>query len=217
MAAFAAPGRWTASAEIRGRRLRRAPRRPCAFTTSKPPPAALGTTSLADYAADLEEEIAGAGSSRRSWSAIRWAGLLAQMLAAREVARALCWRRPRPGACRLPPCSRSAPPRRCCCRWASGTRCWSPLRYRAGPFAGPLPRELRDEVYDRLGAGIGPRHLRDDALGPGHEPRQRSGCRKVTAPLLFLAGSEDRINPPGRWSASPRSMATARPSKSCPA
>ena len=64
MAAFAGPGRWTVSPRnfaapgYRGRNARR-----CAITTGAKPPDGLGTTSLLDYAADLEQ------AHRRRWTA----------------------------------------------------------------------------------------------------------------------------------------------------
>ena len=51
------------------------------FHNGARPPAALGTTGLADYAADLEDEIR-RWVKRRSWSAIPWAGCWPR-----------CWRR----------------------------------------------------------------------------------------------------------------------------
>ena len=87
---------------------------PCLrFHDQKPPPAALGTTGLGEYAADLEDEIQALGTAP-ILVGHSMGGLLAQQLAARMEARALaCWRLRRPGARRRPLCSRLAPPRRC--------------------------------------------------------------------------------------------------------
>ncbi len=148
------------------------------FHNGARPPAALGTTGLADYAADLEDEMEALGG-RPSWWAIPWAGLLAQMLAARRDVAALIllapsapWGVPahhpvrdrrRPGAApasRLLEHGAGAQPRR-----------------GAGPFARQAAAPYARRGVRALCAGIGPRHLRDHELGPGPQPRQRSGCR----------------------------------------
>ena len=179
MALSAGPGRWTVcKREIRGRRLYRHRALP-ALSRQKPPPAALGTTGLGDYAADLEDEIA-ALTTPPILVGHSMGGLLAQMLAARMRGRArwCCWRRRRPGACRPPPCSRSAPPRRMHLQPGYWNQMLEPNRDVA--LAHSLDRCRRRHArrgLRPLRAGIRPRHLRDHELGPGHQPRQRGGCR----------------------------------------
>jgi pimeloyl-ACP methyl ester carboxylesterase len=59
-----------------------------------------------------------------------------------------------------------------------------------------LPRHMRDEVYDRLVPESG--RATFEIMNWGLDLNHASGVEadKVTAPLLFLTGSEDRINPP---------------------
>jgi len=59
-----------------------------------------------------------------------------------------------------------------------------------------LPKHMRDEVYDRLVPESG--RATFEILNWGLDLNHASGmeAEKVTAPLLFLTGSEDRINPP---------------------
>ena len=59
-----------------------------------------------------------------------------------------------------------------------------------------LPRHRRDEVYDRLVPESG--RATFEIMNWGLDLNHASGVEieKITAPLLFLTGSEDRINPP---------------------
>ena len=83
--------------------------------------------------------------------------------------------------------------------------------YRRPPCAGPAAAGRARRGARALCAGIGPRHFRDHALGPGHGPRQRSGCR-ARSPVrcwCWRAARTASIRP-ARWSASPRFTADAR-------
>jgi pimeloyl-ACP methyl ester carboxylesterase len=59
-----------------------------------------------------------------------------------------------------------------------------------------LPKDMRDAVYDRFvpESGQATFEVMNWALDMNHASAVDSA--KVTAPLLFLTGSEDRINPP---------------------
>jgi pimeloyl-ACP methyl ester carboxylesterase len=167
------------------------------FHNSVPPPAALGTTSLADYAADLEQEIAGlkeppilVGHSM--------GGLLAQQLAARRKTRALVLLAP------------SAP-------WGIAPTTLFEIGAAQSLHLNPgywnrvlepnrdvalahslekLPRGERDAVYDKLVPESGRATFEIMNWGLDMHHGSAVDTDKVTAPLLFLTGSEDRINPP---------------------
>ena len=60
------------------------------------------------------------------------------------------------------------------------------------------PKAERDAIFRALRAGIGPRHLRNACIGAWIWAAPAKWMRaSVDCPLLFLAGGEDRINPPG--------------------
>ncbi len=106
------------------------------------PPAALGTTGLADYAADLADEISALGQPP-ILVGHSMGGLLAQQLAARVPVRALILLAPSP------------------------------------PWGVP-PTTL----FEIMSWGLDLNHASE------------VDADAVTAPLLLLTGSEDRINPP---------------------
>ena len=71
-------------------------------------------------------------------------------------------------------------------------------RCRRGAFAGPFATGRARRGVRALCAGIGPRHLRDHALGARHAPRQRSGCdARSHVRCCSWPAASDRINPPG--------------------
>jgi len=161
------------------------------------PPAALGTTGLADYVADLEDEIR-ALNGPPILVGHSMGGLLAQQLAARLEVRALILLAP------------SAP-------WGTPPTTLFEIGAAQAMHLNPgywnkvlepnrdvalahsldkLPKHMRDEVYDRLVPESG--RATFEILNWGLDLNHASGVEvdKVTAPLLFLTGSEDRINPP---------------------
>lgn len=167
------------------------------FHDGKRPPAALATTGLTDYAADLEQEI-------RTLKAPpilvghSMGGLLAQMLAARLQVRALVLLAP------------SAP-------WGVAPTTlfeigaahvmhlhpgyWNQVLEPSRDVAlahslDKLPRHMRDEVFGRFVPESG--RATFEIMNWGIDFHQASAVDSdaVTAPLLFLTGSEDRINPP---------------------
>jgi pimeloyl-ACP methyl ester carboxylesterase len=171
---------------------------PCLrFHDQKPPPAALGTTGLCDYATDLEEEVGALGAAPILLGH-SMGGLLAQQLAARIEVRALILLAP------------SAP-------WGTPPTTLFEIGAAQAMHLNPgywnkvlepnrdvalahsldkLPKHMRDEVYDRLVPESG--RATFEILNWGLDLNHASGVEvaKVTAPLLFLTGSEDRINPP---------------------
>jgi pimeloyl-ACP methyl ester carboxylesterase len=171
---------------------------PCLrFHDHKPPPAALGTTGLSDFAADLEEEVRALGEVP-ILVGHSMGGLLAQQLATRLEVRALILLAP------------SAP-------WGTPPTTLFEIGAAQAMHLNPgywnkvlepnrdvalahsldkLPKHMRDEVYDRLVPESG--RATFEILNWGLDLNHASGVEagKVTAPLLFLTGSEDRINPP---------------------
>jgi pimeloyl-ACP methyl ester carboxylesterase len=173
-------------------------RTPCLrFHDQKPPPSALGTTGLGEFAADLEDEIRALGTAPILLGH-SMGGLLAQQLAARMDARALILLAP------------SAP-------WGTPPTTLFEIGAAQAMHLNPgywnkvlepnrdvalahsldkLPKHMRDEVYDRLVPESG--RATFEILNWGLDLNHASGVEteKVRAPLLFLTGSEDRINPP---------------------
>jgi len=171
---------------------------PCLrFHDQKPPPTALGTTGLGEFAADLEDEIRALGASPILLGH-SMGGLLAQQLAARLDVRALILLAP------------SAP-------WGTPPTTLFEIGAAQAMHLNPgywnkvlepnrdvalahsldkLPKHMRDEVYGRLVPESG--RATFEILNWGLDLNHASGveAEKVTAPLLFLTGSEDRINPP---------------------
>ena len=167
------------------------------FHGQKRPPAALGTTGLKDYAADLEQEIAGLGAAPILLGH-SMGGLLAQMLAARVKAAALVLLAPSPpwgvapttlfeiGAAQ----SMHLQP-------GYWSQILEPNRHVAVAHSlDRLPRDMRDAVYDRFVPESG--RATFEIMNWALDFNQASAVKAdaVTAPLLFLTGSEDKINPP---------------------
>jgi pimeloyl-ACP methyl ester carboxylesterase len=171
---------------------------PCRrFHDQNPPPAALGTTGLADYAADLMEEIRALDASPILLGH-SMGGLLAQMLASRVKVAGLILLAPSPPwgvapttlfeigaaqALHLHP--------------GYWNMVLQPNRDVALAHSlDKLPRHMRDEVYGRLVPESG--RATFEIMNWGLDLNHASGvdADAVTAPVLFLTGSEDRINPP---------------------
>jgi non-heme chloroperoxidase len=161
------------------------------------PPKALATTSLLDYAADLEAEIV-----RLDEAPIllghSLGGLLAQMLAARGLARA---------AVLLAP---SAP-------WGIYPTSMFEVAaaqalYLNGDFwnkiiephydsvavysLGKLPAQRREELFSRFVPESGLAAFEASHWAFDLKRASYVSARKVTCPLLCLSGSEDKVNPP---------------------
>lgn len=164
---------------------------------AKPAPA-LATTSLLDYAADLEKQIA-AMASPPILIGHSMGGLLAQMLAARrEIAAAILLAPTAPWG--VPPST----------LFEIGTA--QSLMLRVGFWSMILepdpnvvaahsldrfPEAQRKLMFDKFCPEAGRAIF--EALHWGLDMRRASevDIRKVTCPLLFLTGGSDRISPPG--------------------
>jgi len=161
------------------------------------PPAALGTTGLNDYAADLEAEIKTLGKPP-ILVGHSMGGLLAQMLAARQDVAALILLAP------------SAP-------WGTPPTTLFEIGAAQSLHMHPgywnmvlepnrdvalahsldrLPRHMRDEVFGHFVPESGRATFEIMNWGLDLNRASEVDVDAVTAPLLFLTGSEDRINPP---------------------
>jgi pimeloyl-ACP methyl ester carboxylesterase len=170
---------------------------PLRFHDENPPPAALGTTGLLDYVADLEAEIA-ALKTPPILVGHSMGGLLAQMLAARCDVAALVLLAP------------SAP-------WGIAPTTlfeigaahamhlqpgyWNQLLEPNRDVAlahslDRLPKNMRDAVYDRFVAESGRATFEVMNWGLDMNRASEVEASAVTCPILFLTGAEDRINPP---------------------
>ena len=171
---------------------------PCLrFHDQSPPPAALGTTGLADYASDLEEEIKHMGAPP-ILVGHSMGGLLALQLASRVAVRALILLAP------------SAP-------WGTPPTTLFEIGAAQAMHLQPgywnmvlepnrdvalahsldkLPRHMRDDVLDRLVPESGRATFEIMSWGLDLSHASEVDADAVSAPLLFLTGSEDRINPP---------------------
>ncbi len=161
------------------------------------PPAALGATSLLDYASDLEKSIAGLKETPIILGH-SLGGLLAQMLAARGKARALILLAPSAPWGMLPSTV---------FEFASASAMFFAGDYRntilrpdyaiaAANSLDLLDAEERHAVYRRFVPESGLAtfelmHWALDAKRAADVP-----ARDVACPVLCLAGSQDRINPP---------------------
>ncbi|HKX63677.1 MAG TPA: alpha/beta hydrolase [Rhizomicrobium sp.] len=167
------------------------------FHDGKRPPAALGTTGLADYAADLEQEVR-ALKQAPILVGHSMGGLLAQMLAARVKIAALILLAPSPPwgvapttlfeigaaqAMHLHP--------------GYWNQVLEPSRDVALAHSlDKLPRHMRDEVFGRFVPESGRATFEIMNWGIDFHQASAVDADAVTAPILFLTGSEDRINPP---------------------
>ena len=171
---------------------------PCLrFHEQTPPPAALGTTGLADYVGDLEEEIRELGQAPILLGH-SMGGLLAQMLAARLPVRALVLLAPSPpwgvAPTTLFEISAAQAMHLHPGHW---NRVLEPSRDIALAHSlAKLPKHMRDEVFDRFVPESG--RAMFETMNWGLDLNQASAVAtaKIDAPLLFLTGSHDQINPP---------------------
>jgi pimeloyl-ACP methyl ester carboxylesterase len=154
------------------------------------PPSALGTTGIGDYAADLEDEMEALGEAP-ILVGHSMGGLLAQMLAARRKAAALILLAPS-APWGIPPTTQSL-------HMHPGY--WNmvlePNRDVALAHSlDRLPRHMRDDVFGQFVPESGRATFEIMNWGLDLNRASEVNTDAVTAPLLFLTGSEDRINPP---------------------
>ncbi len=167
------------------------------FHDVSPAPNALATTGLADYAADLEEDIA-ALHAAPILVGHSMGGLLAQMLAARTKVSALILLAPS-APWGVPPTTLFEIGAAQSMHLQPGywNQILEPQRDVALAHSlDRLPKAARDGVYDRFvpESGRATFEVMNWALDMNHASAVKPDA--VTAPLLFLTGSEDRINPP---------------------
>ncbi len=171
---------------------------PCLrFHDRKRPPAALGTTGLADYTADLEQEIRALGEAP-ILVGHSMGGLLAQMLGARLPVRALIL---------LAPSAPWGVPPTTLFEIGAGQAMhlqpgyWNQVLEPSRDVAlahslDRLPRHMRDAVFDRFVPESGRATFEIMNWGLDFNQGSAVNTEAVTAPLLLLTGSDDRINPP---------------------
>ena len=171
---------------------------PCLrFHDIAPSPAALGITGLADYAADLEQEIAGLGEPP-VLVGHSMGGLLAQILAARGPVRALVLLAPS-ATWGVPPSTLFEISAAQAMNLNPGywNQALEPSRDVAlAHFLDKLPRDMRDGVFARLTGESGRATFEIMNWGLDMDRASEVDHAKVTCPVLLLTGSEDHINPP---------------------
>ena len=167
------------------------------FHDQKNPPAALGTTGLADYAADLQAEIAALGA-RPILVGHSMGGLLAQMLAARMEVRALVLLAPS-APWGVPPTTLFEISAAQSLHMQPGywNQILEPNRDVALAHSlDRLPKNGRDAVYDRFVPESGRATFEIMNWGLDFNHASEVEAEKVQCPILFLTGGDDRINPP---------------------
>jgi len=167
------------------------------FHGDDPPPAALGTTGLADYAADLEAEIA-ALPEAPILVGHSLGGLLAQMLAARRDVKAVIGLAPS-APWGVPPTTLFEIGAAQAMHLHPGywSRVLEPSRDVALAHSlDKLPRHMRDDVFGRFVPESG--RVTFEIMNWGLDMNRASevDASAVTCPVLFLTGGDDRINPP---------------------
>jgi non-heme chloroperoxidase len=161
------------------------------------PPDALGTTSLADFVADLEDEISGLHAPVLVGYSM--GGLLAQMIAARREVGALVLLAPS-APWGVPPSTLFEIGAAQAMLLNSGfwNRIIEPNRDAAMISSlGLLPRDERDAVFARLVPESGRATFEVMHWGMDMSRGSEVDSDAVRCPMLLLSGSEDRINPPG--------------------
>ena len=170
---------------------------PLRFHDEKRPSAALGTTGLADYAADLQEEIE-ALDAPPILVGHSMGGLLAQMLAARVPVAALVLLAPS-APWGVPPTTLFEIGAAHAMHLQPGywNQVLDPNRDIALTHSlDKLPKHARDAVFDRFvpESGRATFEVMNWGLDLNHASEVKADA--VQCPLLLLTGSEDRINPP---------------------
>lgn len=166
-------------------------------TGGKPPPA-LGTTSLTDYAADLQKLIDGLDSPP-ILVGHSMGGLLSQMLAARTKIAAAVLLAPSP-PWGVPPSTlfEIGAAHGLMLRVGFWNTILEPnFTVAAAHSLDRFPKAQREEIFKRFLPESG--RATFEVLHWGLDMRRASevDVRKVTSPLLFLTGAGDRISPPG--------------------
>jgi len=171
---------------------------PCLrFHDQNPPPAALATTGLADYAGDLREEIKNLGQAP-ILVGHSMGGLLAMMLASRIKVAALILLAPSPpwgvAPTTLFEISAAQAMHLHPGYW---NQILEPNRDVALAHSlDRLPRHMRDQVYEQFVPESGRATFEIMNWGLDLNCASAVEAGAVAAPVLFLTGSEDRINPP---------------------
>jgi pimeloyl-ACP methyl ester carboxylesterase len=167
------------------------------FHDHVPPPPALGTTGLADFAADLEEEIHALGEPP-VLVGHSMGGLLAQMLAGRIEARALVLLAPS-APWGVPPSTLFEIGAAQALHLNPGY--WNQVLEPSRDIAlahsiDRLPRAQRDEVFSRFTCESGRATFEIMNWGLDMNRASEVDHANIRCPLLLLTGSEDRISPP---------------------
>ena len=167
------------------------------FHNGARPPSALGTTGISDYAADLEDEMEALGEAP-ILVGHSMGGLLAQMLAARRKGAAL--------VLLAPSAPRGIPPTTLFEISAAQSLHLHPGYWNMvlepnrdvalAHSLDRLPRHMRDDVFGRFLPESGRATFEIMNWGLDLNRASEVDADAVTGPLLFLTGSEDRINPP---------------------
>jgi pimeloyl-ACP methyl ester carboxylesterase len=167
------------------------------FHDQKRPPAALGTTGLADYAADLEDEIKALGAAP-ILVGHSMGGLLAQMLAARmDIAAMILLAPSAPWG--IPPTTLFEIGAAQAMHMQPGY--WNQILEPNRDVAilhslDRLPKHMRDEVYERFVPESGRATFEIMNWGLDFNHGSAVEADAVRCPILMLTGSDDRINPP---------------------
>jgi len=167
------------------------------FHNGKRPPAALATTGLNDYADDLEHEIQELNEAP-ILVGHSMGGLLAQMLAARLDVRALILLAPS-APWGVPPTTLFEIGAAQAMHLQRGY--WNMVLEPSRDVAlahslDKLPRHMREDVLSRLVSESGRATFEIMSWGMDLNHASAVDADAVRAPLLFLTGSDDRINPP---------------------
>jgi pimeloyl-ACP methyl ester carboxylesterase len=167
------------------------------FHDGKRPPAALGTTGLSDYAADLQDEIAALGAPP-ILVGHSMGGLLAQMLAARMEIAALVLLAPS-APWGVPPTTLFEISAAQSLHMQPGywNQVLEPNRDVALAHSlDRLPKHMRDEVFNSFLPESGRATFEIMNWGLDFNHGSEVKAEAVRCPMLFLTGSDDRINPP---------------------
>ena len=168
------------------------------FHDKAKPPAALGSTSLIDYAADLDEAV-GALKAAPILVGHSLGGLLAQMLAARREIRACVLLAPS-APWGVPPSTlfEIGAAQAMLLQPGFWNQILSPDATIAGwHFLDRYSPEERDVLFKRFGPESGRATFEMMHWGLDMNRASEVDARKVSCPLLVLAGGEDRMHPPG--------------------
>ncbi len=180
------------------------------------PPAALGSTSLTDYAADLEEILEGLDAPP-ILVGHSLGGLLAQMLAARRPVKACVLLAPS-APWGVPPSTlfEIGAAQAMLLQPGFWNQILSPDSTIAGwHFLDRYPPDERDAIFKRFGPESGRATFEMMHWGLDMSRASEVDARAVKCPLLVLAGGEDRIHPPGTIKRIARSMAIWLCSSNC--